>query len=758
MRAACDARNGVLRRQASDQLKWPLADLSHRSSSSTEWRVAPPAQNDTITQAEHPDAPGTNRVPLFAGAAVVLSLASLALTLVLGGAAFPEVIPGLPDSGEAVRWGFPLAKVVMDGSALMAVGLLLMAVVFLPSNRGRLSDQAIGYVRAATWAALAWAVAAVFTLYFQTAEFLARTIGQISVDEVTAYAGSVAGGISLMVVVLITTAIALFGRTVVSATGALWLLVLAGIATTPPALTGHSASAGAHELAVTGLAMHIITVCAWVGGLIAVTYHAMRRDAQVPVVAVNRFSKLALWLYVGVAISGMASAVARLYSLEDLFLTEYGLIIVVKAVVFAVLGVFGYMHRFSALRRIEGTPAGPKGETLRRGLFLRLATVEALIMAAVVGVSVGLGRTAPPPPAESEVDPAAAILGFPVPPPMDVQNVLTLWRPDLFFIMVVIGAAGLYIGGVLRLRKRGDTWPVLRIVTFMVGLLTIVAVQISGFATYAMVMFSQHMIQHMVIQMLTPILLVLGAPATLALRAFKPARVRGDRGPREWLTLFLNSRFSQVVTHPAVAAPMFVLSPYALYFTSLFPTLMNDHLGHMFMSVHFLITGFLFYWIIIGIDPAPRKVPYLLRILLLFVVMAFHAFFGIAIMMQSAPIAMEFYSQFDVPWLDQSEDQYAGGGFAWALGEVPTILVTVALLYQWTKDDERTERRRERHASRGDSDDSDMDAYNAYLAELARRSGGGTAVRQAPEKTAKSTEAAEPGTPDETSGDDGPRA
>ncbi|WP_328807096.1 cytochrome c oxidase assembly protein [Nocardiopsis coralli] len=701
--------------------------------------MAPPAQNDTSTQVDHPDAPGTGRVPLFAGAAVVLSLASLALTLVLGGAAFPEVIPGLPDSGEAVRWGYPIAKVVMDGSALMAVGLLLMAVVFLPSERGRLTPQAVGYVRAATWAALAWAVAAVFTLYFQAAEFLAATVGQVSVDEVTAYAGSVGGGIALMFVVLLTTGVALFGRTVVSATGGLWLLVFAGIATTPPALTGHSASAGAHELAVTGLALHIITVCAWVGGLIAVAYHAMRRDAQDPVVAVNRFSRTALWLYIGVAISGVASALARLYSLEDLFLTEYGLIIVVKAAIFAVLGVFGYMHRTSALKRIDGAPAGAAGETLRRGLFLRLASVEALIMASVVGVSVGLGRTAPPPPPESEVDPAAAILGFPVPPPMDLQNILTLWRPDLFFIMFVVVAGGLYLGGVMRLRRRGDSWPIVRTVAFTAGLLTIVAVQLTGFATYAMVLFSQHMIQHMVISMLTPILLVLGAPATLALRALKPARVRGDRGPREWVNLFLNSRFSQVVTHPGVAAPLFVFSPYVLYFTPLFPALMNDHLGHMFMSVHFLITGFLFYWIIIGLDPAPRKVPFLLRILLLFVVMAFHAFFGVTIMMQTAPMAMDFYSQFEVPWSDQAEDQYAGGGIAWALGEIPTLLVTVALLFQWSKDDERTERRRARHASRGDSDDADMDAYNAYLAELARRSGGGTAVQQAPERTTEDT-------------------
>ncbi|WP_304453963.1 cytochrome c oxidase assembly protein [Nocardiopsis sp. YSL2] len=687
--------------------------------------MAPPAQNTTSSPQERDDAPGPGLVPVVAGAGAVLCLGALVLTLILGGAAFPVLIPGLPDAGQAVRWGLPLSKVVMDASAVLAVGLLLLAAVLLPSERGRLSEQATEYVRGATWAALAWAVAAVFTMYFQASEFLARPFGGVSVDEVTAYAGSVSTGIALMFVVLITTGIALFGRTVVTATGALWLLVLGLIAVTPPGLTGHSASSGAHELAVTGLALHVIAITAWVGGLAAVTYHAVRRDGQDSPVAVARFSRMALWAYAGVAVSGAASALARLASVTDLVATEYGLIIIVKVVLFAVLGAFGYLHREHALRRIGDAPPGQEGRSFRRGAFLRIAAVEVLVMAAVIGVSVGLGRTAPPPPLEGTVDPAAAILGFPVPPPMSLQTLLTLWRPDLFFIMLVVVGGGLYAAGVVRLVRRGDAWPVGRTVAFALGLLTIVAVQLTGFATYSMVLFSTHMIQHMVLSMLVPILLVLGAPVTLALRALKPARRRGDRGPREWLNLFLNSRFSKVVTHPAVATPLFVISPYALYFTPLFPNLMNDHLGHLFMGVHFLLAGFLFYWIIVGVDPAPRKIPFLLRILLLLVAMGFHAFFGITIMMQSAPIAMDFYNQFEVPWLEgQAEDQYEGGGIAWALGEIPTVLVMLALVVQWSRDDEKEERRRVRHSRRNGSDDADMDDYNAYLAELDRRSRG----------------------------------
>nr|WP_221308646.1 cytochrome c oxidase assembly protein [Nocardiopsis mwathae] len=651
---------------------------------------------------------------IIAVAAVASCLIALLIALVAGGSVTAQVIPGLPDPGALTRWGLPLSKITMDLSAALTVGLLILAVFLLPATKGMLGGKAQGYVRAASWSALIWAVAAAATLVFQLSDLLGLPPGEVLGNELTSYAGSVPQGIGLMFVILLATAVALFGRTVLTSTGAFALVAVSLAGLVPPALTGHSSSAGAHELAVTGLAVHVLAVAVWVGGITAVTFHGLRSDAEHVPTAVTRFSRMALWAYIGVAIGGLASAISRLYSLSELFTTAYGLMILTKVGLFAVLGAIGWWHRRATVPRIA--------ENGGRALFSRLAGVEIAIMAAVMGLSVALSRTAPPPPRESEVDPVFALLGFPMPPPISLDTLLTLWRPDLFFVLVVVVLGGLYAAGVVRLRRRGDDWPWTRSLAWAAGLLTIVVALLSGLGTYAMVLFSMHMIQHMVLSMLTPILLVLGAPVTLALRALKPAERRGDRGPREWLNAFLNSRYSKVITHPAVATSIFVISPYALYFTPLFPQLMSDHLGHLFMNVHFLLAGFLFYWIVVGVDPAPRKVPYLLRFVLLLLTMGMHAFFGISIMMQSEPLAMDYYGQFDVPWSDgQVDDQYMGGGIAWAVGEIPTLLVTMAMMVQWARDEERTERRRERHSKRDGSDDADMDAYNAYLQRLNER-------------------------------------
>ncbi|RNL82138.1 cytochrome c oxidase assembly protein [Halostreptopolyspora alba] len=650
-------------------------------------------------------------------AAVATGLIALIIALAAGGAVTARVIPGLPDAGPVTRWGLPLSKNAMDVAAALTIGLLLLAAFLLPNDNGTPSTQAVGYVRAASWAGLAWAAAAGATLVFRLSDTLGQPPLEVLGDQLSSYAGQSAQGIGLTVVILLATAVTLFGRTVVSVSGTIALLGIALAGVVPPALTGHSATAGSHELAITGLALHVLAICLWVGGLAAVTFHALRPRAEHATLAVRRFSRFALWAYIGVAIGGAASAVSRLYAVHELFTTPYGRIMLVKIALFGVLGYLGWLHRRSVVPRIA--------EVSGRARFARLAGGEIVTMAAVVGLSVALSRTAPPPPAESEVDPVTALLGFPMPPPIDAWSLLTLWRPDLLFIMVVVLLGGLYAAGVVRLVRRGDRWPWGRCVAWASGLLVIVAMVLSGFGTYAMVLFSTHMLQHMALSMMAPLLLVLGAPATLALRALKPARQRGDRGPREWLSAFLGSAFAHTVTHPAVATPLFVLSPYALYFTPLFQALMSDHLGHMLMNVHFLATGFLFYWTIVGVDPGPRKIPFLLRILLLLLTMGMHAFFGIAIMMQSEPIAPEYYAQLEIPWSSSvGEDQYTGGGIAWALGELPTLLVTIALVRQWARDEERAERRRQRHSRREGSDDADMDAYNAYLQQLDRQARG----------------------------------
>lgn len=654
-------------------------------------------------------------IVLLTASAAAACLVALLLALVLGGAAVSRAVPGLPDPGTLTLWGLPIATTVMDVFAALTLGLLVLAAFLLPSAKGALGGQARSYVRAASWTALAWAAAAAGTLVFELSSILGRPAAELIGTEITSSIGSVPQGIGLMAVVLVAIGIALFGRTTDSAAGAAGLVALSLVGLVPAALTGHAASAPNHEMAMTGLAMHLLAASVWVGGLSALVFHALRADGEQVPTAVRRFSTMALWAWIGVAVSGVASAASRISTVQELFTTGYGQIMLAKTAIFLLLGGVGWAHRSRAVPKIAGT-AG-------RAVFVRLAAVEVVLMAAAMGLAAALSRTATPVAPITSPDPFRLLTGFEVPPPLSVQTLLTLWRPDLFFSTVIVVLGGLYITGMTRLARRGDRWPWGRAAAWFAGLLTIGAVQLTGVATYAVTLFSVHMVQHMVLAMLTPILLVLGAPITLALRALKPAEQRGDRGPREWLTAFLNSRFSWFVTHPGFAAPLFVISMYALYFTPLFGALMLNHMGHMFMNTHFLLSGFLFYWIISGVDHAPRKVPYLIRIVLLLLVMGFHAFFGIAIMMQSAPLGMEYYGRFDVPWLSSLEDdQYAGGGVAWALGEIPTLLVLVALTVQWARDEERAERRRERHSRRDGSDDADMDAYNAYLASLERRS------------------------------------
>jgi len=686
--------------------------------SSPSVRDGDPPREESAAGAGAVRIPGADTAATIAVAAVAAFLIALIVALVAGGAVTARVIPGLPDAGPLTRWGLPVSAAVRDVAAALTVGLLVFALFLLPLRKNALGPQARGYLRAAAWPALVWAAAAGATLVFQLSDVSGLPPGEIVGDQLTSYAISVPQGIGLLVVILLTCAAAMLCRTAETAAGALAPLALAGAALLPPALTGHSASAGSHELAISGLALHIAAIAVWVGGLAAVTFHGLRTTGEDAPVAAERFSRVALWAYAGVGVGGVASALSRLYSVADLVTTSYGLLIVVKAVLFVGLGAIGWLHRRRTVPRIA--------EAGGRRLFARLAGVEIAVMSATMGIAAALSRTPPPPEANAGTDdPAQAILGFPMPPPISTETLLTLWRPDLFWGLAVVVLGGCYAAGVVRLLRRGDRWPWGRAVAWAAGLLVIVAVLLSGVATYSMVLFSTHMVQHMVLSMLVPILLVLGAPVTLALRALRPAKRRGDRGPREWLTAFVNSRFSKTATHPLVAAPLFVLSPYVLYFTPLFATLMNDHSGHLFMNVHFLATGFLYYWIIVGVDPGPRKLPYLLRLVLLLAAMGMHAFFGITIMMQTAPLAMDYYGQLAVPWVEnQSADQYAGGGVAWALGEIPTGLVMLAMLRQWARDDERTERRRERHSRRGGSEDADLDAYNDYLAELDRRSRG----------------------------------
>jgi putative membrane protein len=299
-------------------------------------------------------------------------------------------------------------------------------------------------------------------------------------------------------------------------------------------------------------------------------------------------------------------------------------------------------------------------------------------------------------------------------PPFTLERGLE-FTGEPFFLVGCLLALGLYGWGFVRLLRRGDHWPVGRVVSFAAGVLSIGLVMTTGLNDYGMVMFSVHMVQHMVINMLSPLLLLLGAPVTLALRAL-PSAGRGRTGPRELLVALLHSRYMRVITHPMFTIPMFIASLYALYFTPIFDFLMGSKAGHIAMMVHFLAVGLVFFWPIMGVDPGPHRPGYVMRILELFSGMPFHAFFGIALMMASQPLIGTYANPPASLGIEAIDDQQWAGGIAWAFSEIPSVVVLVALVFQWYQSEQRQARRRDRAAER--DGDKELTEYNAYLASL----------------------------------------
>ncbi|MGW4423102.1 cytochrome c oxidase assembly protein [Streptosporangium sp. NPDC004631] len=658
---------------------------------------------------------GTGRTVKLALAGAGVAVAALVIAMIAGGAATPRIIPGLPDEGTFTRWGLPLSKLVLNTAGVLTVGTLLAATVFLPSDKGLLGRTALTYVRAASWLALVWAAAAATTMIFSLSNALGLPVIEVlGGNELTSFASQVSNGIALTLVVLFAVAVALFARgaITVGASGGLLLLALATML--PPALTGHASSSPNHDLATTGVAVHLLVLALWVGGLAVLCAHALRGEPSLEIAA-TRFSAMALWCFIGVGLSGLFSVVARLTSISELFTSAYGLLLLAKTATFAVLGAIGWWHRKRTLPRLAaGVPRA----------FVRFASVELLVMFATVGLAVALARTAPPPGLPG--DRAFEVLGYPMPPEISLSTLASLWWFDLFSGTLIALLGGLYLAGVVRLARRGDSWPWGRTAAWFTGVLILLIATQSGVARYAKVLFSVHMAEHMTLSMLVPIFLVLGAPVTLALRALRPAARRGDRGPREWLTTILHSRFVRFVGHPAIATAIFVVSTYALYFTPLFAAAMAEHLGHIAMTVHFLLSGILFFWVIIGVDPGPHKVPHVARLIILFVTMPFHAFFGIALMSMGTLLASQWYDQLGRTWgASAIVDQQTGGAIAWGFGEIPTLIVLIALALQWWRDDDRKARHADRRADAaaargGGSGDAQLDAYNDYLARLNR--------------------------------------
>jgi putative copper resistance protein D len=644
-----------------------------------------------------------NRFLAASSVAISGLLVAIMFGLVIGGGADPLQFS---DPGPLIRYGTPIAKGLMNLAMAMAIGTLVLAAFAANDKSADLRKLLnLSAISAAAWVLIG---SAHFLLSFISVSGASFSVDPSFSQGLFVYATEIELGISFGLNLLAALAIATLALMVSSLTGTALTAALGLASLMPLALIGHASGTENHALAVNSLGMHLVGIVIWVGGLIAL--FAIRPELQgnsKPIAL--RYSSLALASFALVAISGIGSSYVRLPSLESLA-SPYGALLILKVGLLVALGVFGAIYRRGILAKID-----------QKGSFFKLALLEISVMGLAVGTGTALARTAPPFSQGEFVVPTPAqfLTGEMLPPELTFEAFLTVTKVDILWLVIALAAMGAYLLGVRVLRMRGDSWPIARTISWLAGMLLLIYTTSGALNAYQEYLFSVHMIAHMSLTMAIPVLLVPGAPVTLLMRAVHK-RPDESRGVREWVLWAVHTKPAMFVAHPAFAAVNFAASLVIFYFTPIFDWATREHIGHQWMIIHFLITGYLFVQSLIGIDPGPARVGYPFRIITLILVMAFHAFFGLALMTGSGLLLPDWFGAMGRTWgLAPLEDQQNGGAIAWAIGELPTIALAIIVSWQWFKSDRRDSVRLDRASDR--SGNKDLDSYNQMLDRINQR-------------------------------------
>lgn len=640
-------------------------------------------------------------------ALLLAAVAAMIAALAFGGGA---AAPLLADPGALVRWGLPAATLVVNLSLAGTVGALVLACFAFSPDRdeyGNALDFAAGSAAVMTVAS-----AATGLLTFVSVSNVPWSFDATFSNGLSSFITSVSLGQAWLGITLIAAAVTVLCFAVRNQTAIVFVTLLAMATVVPMAQQGHSAEAAGHDAAVTSFGLHVLFAAIWLGGLVTLIVVKQRLGNGRLVTVLERYSTVALICFVVVAASGYVNAELRVGTLAELA-TPYGILVLVKVAALVVLGLFGLAQRRYFIGRLKqsGEPRS----------FWWIVVAELAFMGIASGVAAALARTVTPVPETRAATPTPAeiLTGEKLPPALTWDRLFTSWNFDLLWVLACAFGLFFYFAAVWRLRKRGDKWPIYRTVLWTLGIVLLFYITNGGVNVYEKYLFSAHMSAHMVLTMGVPLLLVPGAPITLAARAIRKRR-DGSRGGREWLLLAVHSRFASVISNPIVAAVLFAGSLWVFYYTPVFRWATTDHIGHEWMIVHFLITGYLFVQSLIGIDPVKYRLPYPFRLLLLLLTMAFHAFFGLSIMQMHGLLLADWFGAMGRTWGDSPlVDQQAGGGIAWSIGEIPTVILAIVVAIQWSRSDERETKRRDRNADR--TGDAELNAYNERLARMADR-------------------------------------
>lgn len=270
-------------------------------------------------------------------------------------------------------------------------------------------------------------------------------------------------------------------------------------------------------------------------------------------------------------------------------------------------------------------------------------------------------------------------------PVVHLHPLLTDWQTGwLSFVSLAIELA-VAIGYVVftrRLGARGRHWSHWRTVSFLAGILTIVIAAQSGLASYDDSVFKIHVIQHLLLMNVAPILLALGAPVTLVLQA-------GGRSTQQRVLKVLHNRFVEIITNPVFVLVIFSVTMVGYFLTPFYQFSLEHPLLHELSHLHFLIAGCLYWWLVVGIDPSRWRLSFPMKLGFLAVDIPVGTLLGLGLTQSRISIAPQFHSL---------TDTHAGGATLWIMGELFTFLAMGIVIIQWMRADVREAARADRRA------------------------------------------------------------
>lgn len=348
----------------------------------------------------------------------------------------------------------------------------------------------------------------------------------------------------------------------------------------------------------------------------------------------------------------------------------------------------------------------------RRGLLI----VEVVCAAVAITVTGASGQLVPPRYLVPQT-PVVNYLGYPLPPRPTVASLMLPGRPNLLMLVLAVAGVASYLLAVRRIRRGGLPWQAGRTIAWIIGWFIVAYLASAGLWSASSIMFSWHMLVHMLFNMLVPALLVMGAPTTLLRQVLDSGRDE-LMNPRAVLDSLLNWGPMKILFGPFIGWAVFVASFYVVYFTPVFGWLMRYHWGHQWMLLHFMAAGLLLFEFVIGLDELPSSLPHIGRLGFVITAMPFHSFFAVITMGAHQIIGRDYYLTLAVPWIhDLAANQNLGGQITWATGEPPMAVVLLALCVQWFLSDRRDQRRLDEAEDEGLEDS--LAAYNEMLARMA---------------------------------------